>query len=122
MSTEDLEVEVKGEGEKDEKRHRAVSEWERGYRIGFNKGRANVWHQLGVRPSEIAAGKVKVIVGKEGRELRLGDESAETQTETKEVKKKEGDYMPLIVGIVIAAVLGLVVYHFVFGKRNQPSD
>jgi hypothetical protein len=122
MSNEDLEVEVKGEDEGDGKKHREISEWKRGYTIGYNKGRAFVWHQLGVRPSEIAAGKVKVIVGKEGRELRLGDESAETQTEPKEAKKKESDHMPLIVGIFVAAILGIVVYHFVFGKRNQPSN
>jgi len=128
MSTDELEVEVKGEGEEEggeEKRHRATSEWERGYRIGYNKGRAFVWHQLGVRPSEIKEGKVKVIVGNNEREVKV-DESSENDTvkenESTNKKKEEGGNIPLIVGIVLAAVLGIVVFHFVFGERNKQVD
>ena len=45
MSTENLEIEpeVEGEEEKTKEHKRKVSEYERGYRVGWNKGRAFVY-------------------------------------------------------------------------------
>jgi len=122
MSSEELEVEVEGKDEKDGKRHRKVSEFERGYRVGHSKGQAFVWRKLGVRPSEFESGKVKVTIGDRTEVMNLGDESAVTQTEKKETEKKQGDHVPILVGIFVAVILGLLVYHFVFGKRNQPEN
>ncbi|PSN81690.1 hypothetical protein B9Q01_10705 [Candidatus Marsarchaeota G1 archaeon OSP_D] len=110
MSTENLEIEpeVEGEEEKTKEHKRKVSEYERGYRVGWNKGRAFVYKKLGIRPSEVEKGLVKI----EPSEL---------------LDSKEGGVLgnsktTVITAIIIGLILGLVAYYFVFRTRNREPN
>jgi len=106
---ENLEVEVgKEEGEKEHKRF--VSEYERGYHVGWNKGYAAAFRKMGVRPSEVSSGAVKI-------EFDKGQKG-----EVKEEGGKKESSVPLIVGIAIVVALGLVVLYFFTRERNKPSN
>ena len=89
----------------------------KGYRAGFSRAYKKYY-----KAKEKKENKLEIQVKKEDPPVQENKQEEVKQEPFKaEIVNKKNDRMPIITALIIIAVLGLVVWYFVFGRANRES-
>jgi len=85
------------------------NEYLKGYRVGYNRA-----------VKRFKRNKLEIQVKKD--EPRIQEKKEEEEVKHEPVEPVKNDRVPIVTALIIVAVLGLVVWYFVFRTRNTESN